>query len=101
MKLSILALVSILASGVNAQVANPCLVCQHGATASDDFAPLAEYNGDPATWKSLIDLYNLIEKESGQCEWGQFIAGLCCSTTCENPCIMCADGATAGNEFAP
>ena len=81
---------------------NPCIVCPDGATAGDDFAPFAEYEENPMTCKEFIDLYNLVETESEQCEYGQFaVAGSCCPTTPENPCIVCPDGAIAGDDFAP
>ena len=81
---------------------NPCIVCPYGATAGDDFVPFAEYDEDTTTCKKGIEIYNLIEKESEECEWGQFVLGPCCPTTPpENPCIMCSDGATAGDDFAP
>jgi hypothetical protein len=79
---------------------NPCIVCPDGATAGDDFAPFAEYDEDPTTCKKGIEIFNLIEKESEECRLGQIFLGPCCPTTPENPCIMCSDGATAGDDFA-
>ena len=34
--------------------------------------------------------------------WGEFDEGLCCpNAAAENPCIICPDGASAGDDFVP
>ncbi len=80
---------------------NPCIMCPDGATAGDDFAPYAEYEDDPATCKDYIDDSTLYEEGTKMCEMSQKLVGHCCPTTLENPCIMCPDGATAGDDFMP
>ncbi len=103
MKLSISALVSILASGANAQVVNPCLICRDGATAGDDFAPYAA-DGLNATCADLMKEIKVFEDGSEECGWFGFedIKSACCPTTPpENPCMVCSDGITATDDFAP
>ena len=103
MKLSILALFSIMASGAYAQAVDPCLVCRDGATAGDDFAPFAT-DGLNASCADLIEEIKVIESGSEACMCGCFedVRSMCCpGTPLENPCIVCSGGITAGDDFAP
>jgi hypothetical protein len=101
MKLSISALVSILAGGVDAQVANPCLVCQDGATAGDDLAPYAA-DWLNATCADLIEEIKFFDEGSEECGSFDGIKSSCCPTTPpENPCMVCPDGITVSDDFAP
>ena len=101
---------------------NPCIICPNGATAGDDFVP--QYEGNTLTCKDIIDYDNQYEAESDYCGFiGKYDELYCCpeedvmSTpsptlspaegsegtvhTADNPCIICPDGATAGDDFAP
>ena len=103
MKLRILALFSILASGAYALAVDPCLVCRDGATAGDDFAPFAT-DGLNASCADLIEEIKVIESESETCLGGSFedVRSMCCpGTPLEDPCIICSGGITAGDDFAP
>ena len=80
---------------------NPCTICSDGATAGDDFAPFAEYDGDFFTCKEYIDFFKLVEKGTEACNYSQLVAGYCCPKTLDNPCNMCPNGATSGEDFAP
>ena len=80
---------------------NPCIICSDGATAGDDFAPFT-YEEDFFTCKEYIDAFKLIEKGTEACDYdSQYVAGYCCPKTLDNPCIMCPNGATSGEDFAP
>jgi len=101
MRMSILALVSILASGVNAQdaTAPSCTICPNGTTVLDDFAPYA-VRGDPRTCSELIDYAKLFESSSDFCT-SDIDERVCCPPPPDNPCIICPDGATAADDFIP
>ena len=106
MKLSIFALVSILASGACAEVADPCLICPNGATADNDFRPYAGWDQPlNATCDDLIEAIKAIEAGSVACKEGAFenIRSMCCpDTPPENdPCIVCSGEITAGEYFVP
>ncbi len=109
MKTCILALVSVLAAGgVYAQV-NPCIICPNGATAGDDWAPYYLYTGIPTTCGEYIDSATLVETASEDCAFYETFEAVCCPTvaamtpapTSMNPCIICPNGATLGDEYAP
>ncbi len=88
------ALVSILASGANAQVANTCLICRDGTTAGDDFAPYAA-DGLNATCADLIKEIKVFEEGSELCGSFDGVRSVCCPTTPpEKPCMVCPDGAS-------
>ena len=94
---------------------NPCIICPNGATAGDDFVP--SYEGNTLTCKDLIDYANQYGAESDYCGFiGKYHELYCCPEedmsppsptpeviiiTIDNPCIICPDGATAGDDFAP
>ncbi len=100
--MSIVALVSILtSSGVCAEVVDPCLVCQDGATTGDDFAPFSA-DGVNVTCRYMIDAIKNVGVETFGCmQGGEQIKSLCCPPLLENPCIACPGGITAGDDFAP
>jgi len=79
------------------------LICQDGATASDDFTPYAA-DGLNATCADLIEEIKVFGDGSEECGWLGFkdIKSACCPTTPpENPCMVCPDGITATDDFAP
>ena len=98
---------------------NPCIICPNGATAGYDYIPA--YVGNTLTCKDLLDYANQYEAESDYCEFiGNYDKLYCCpeedvmstplptlspaegsEVTADNPCIICPDGATAGDDFAP
>jgi len=81
---------------------DPCIVCSGGITAGDDFAPYANYLGDPTTCKQFVNDSAAIGAGSESCaETQDMIEPFCCPTTPENPCIVCPDGATADDGFVP
>ena len=81
---------------------NPCIICQDGVTATggDDFAPYAN-SGDLATCAELIQMASLFESGSHMCGYSEIDELSCCPTVPENPCIICPNGATAGDDFVP
>jgi hypothetical protein len=81
---------------------NPCIVCAGGITLGDDIA-LTEFFGDTTTCREYVDSAAVYEAESHHCivrKQGKY-EPFCCPATPENPCIICPDGATAGDDFAP
>jgi hypothetical protein len=81
---------------------DPCIVCSGGITAGDDFAPFAKFDGDPTTCKQFVNDSAAIGAGSESCAEAQDeIEPFCCPTTPENPCIICSDGVTAGEDFVP
>ena len=86
-------------TGTVTGVDNTCIICPDG-TAADDFAPHAE-DGDSRTCADFINEAKLYETGSDDCGWFEFQELHCCYTIPENPCIICPDGATAGDEYVP
>jgi hypothetical protein len=78
---------------------NPCTLCPNGITVADDYQP---YN-DGDTCSYWLDYYANFDAESDTCTagWGADIESRCCPTEANNPCIICPDGATAGEDFVP
>jgi len=102
MRLSILALVSILASDVDAQDATyPCIVCPGGASAGDDFAPYADFGDLTTSCHDMIDAAKQHANGTESCAMMEVGAAGCCPTAHENPCTICPDGATAGDDIVP
>jgi hypothetical protein len=79
---------------------DPCIICPNGATAGGDFAPYAD-DGDLRTCSDLIDEAKLYETGSDDCGLIEFHELLCCLSIPENPCNICPDGATAGDDYVP
>ncbi|KAL3823888.1 hypothetical protein ACHAXA_005470 [Cyclostephanos tholiformis] len=87
-----------------------CIICPNGATVGDDFVPYDASNST-TTCIDLIDGAMLFETESSFCGGqGEMVERHCCpsggsfeatTTTADNPCIICPDGATADDDFAP
>jgi hypothetical protein len=82
-------------------VENPCTICSNGATAGYDFAPYASIDGDLTTCAELINATKLYEAGSENCGYSQFHELRCCYEVPENPCIICPNGASAGDNFVP
>ncbi len=78
---------------------NPCIICPDG-TAVGDFAPCTD-DGDLRTCADLIDEAKLFDAGSYDCGWFEFDETECCFTPPQNPCIICPDGATAGDDYVP
>ena len=85
-------------------VDNPCIICPNG-TDIGDFAPYAESHGDVRdvrTCADLIDEAELYEIGSDDCGWFEKLYVLyCCYTKPDNPCNICPNGATAGDDHVP
>jgi hypothetical protein len=79
--------------------ANTCIICPDGTDAAA-FAPYAD-DGDSRTCADLIDEARLYEIGSEECGNSELHELHCCFTEPENPCIICPDGATAGDDYVP
>ena len=79
------------------QPVNPCRICPYGTTVELDFVPY-----DYSTWscRDAIDIAANYETGSYECAHASQWEFKCCFTT-ENPCIICADGATVSDEYTP
>jgi hypothetical protein len=98
---SIIALVYILVSFVNAQDAtSSCIVCPDGASAGDDFAPFGD-SGDLTSCSEMIDAAKQYATGTELCAMMQMDAVRCCPTAIENSCMICPDGATTGDDIVP
>jgi hypothetical protein len=86
--------------GSGTEVDNPCIICPDGITAGDDFSPYAD-DGDLRTCADLIDEAKLYETGTDDCGWFETYELQCCYTIPKNPCIICPDGATAGDDYVP
>jgi hypothetical protein len=84
--------------GTGTGVDNTCVICPDGATAGDDYVP---YDGDLRTCADLIDEAKLYETGSYDCGYYELDKQHCCFTAPQNPCIICPDGATAGDDYVP
>ena len=80
-------------------VGNTCIICPDGTDAAA-FAPYAD-DGDSRTCADLIDEARLYEIGSDECGNSELHELHCCYTAPENPCIICPDGATAGDDYVP
>ena len=78
---------------------NPCIICPDG-TAVGNFAPYAD-DGDFRTCADLIDEAKLYEAGSYDCGRSELDELYCCFVKPENPCIICPDGATVGDDYVP
>jgi hypothetical protein len=79
---------------------NPCILCPNNITVADNYEP---YN-DGNTCSYWVDSYAAnYEAESDRCTvgWGADIESHCCPTVANNPCTICPDGATVGEEIVP
>lgn len=77
------------------QPRDPCTICPDGVTVADDVAAsfgCAEYI------KGVLQF----ESESDVCTiQGKYYESSCCPVAAEDPCVICPDGASAGDDFAP
>eukprot|EP00571_Detonula_confervacea_P017248 CAMPEP_0172312068 /NCGR_PEP_ID=MMETSP1058-20130122/16558_1 /TAXON_ID=83371 /ORGANISM="Detonula confervacea, Strain CCMP 353" /LENGTH=455 /DNA_ID=CAMNT_0013025417 /DNA_START=355 /DNA_END=1722 /DNA_ORIENTATION=+ len=79
---------------------NSCTICPDGATAGEDYAPGAD-SEDPTTCKEIIESVKAFETGTEFCELSEGYESICCPTPAENPCTICPNGATAGDDYAP
>ncbi|KAL3808209.1 hypothetical protein ACHAXA_001197 [Cyclostephanos tholiformis] len=75
---------------------DPCVICPNGATAADDYIPYPEIG----TCAQLIEYSYLFESSDDWCTPDKDEA-MCCPKAADNPCIICPNGATAGEDFLP
>jgi hypothetical protein len=76
-----------------------CTVCPNGITVADNYEP--SYNSG-LTCADVLGHYEDNEADSASCTvWGADIESHCCPTVANNPCTICPDGATAGEDFLP
>ena len=74
---------------------DPCTFCPNGVTVADDIA--TSYG-----CSDIITGLSLIESESDTCTFMREVYEYyCCPTPPENPCNVCPNGATAGDDFVP
>jgi hypothetical protein len=78
---------------------DPCIICPDGTDAAV-FAPYAD-DGDSRTCADLIEWAKLYEIGSDECGNSELHELHCCYTAPENPCIICPNGATAGDDYVP
>ena len=78
---------------------DPCTLCPNGITVADDYEPYN--NGNTCSY--WLDFYANFDAKSDTCTvgWGAQFESHCCPTVANNPCIICPDGATAGEEIVP
>jgi hypothetical protein len=79
---------------------DPCTLCPNGITVADDYDP---YN-DGYTCSDWLDPYANFDAGTDTCTvgWGALdIKSHCCPTVANNPCKICPDGATSGEEIFP
>ena len=84
--------------GSGTEVVNPCIICPDGITAGDDFSPYAD-DGDLRTCADFIDEAKLYETGSDDCGWFELEELSCCYAIPDNPCNICPDGATTGDDY--
>jgi hypothetical protein len=103
MKTFIVALVTILAGAVDAQVANQCVICPNGAVDADggDLYDIPVFANDPRTFGEIIQEATSIEAGSDDCGNAAIEGIYCCPGAPVNPCIICPNGATYGDDFSP
>jgi hypothetical protein len=70
-----------------------------GITVADNYDP---FNSGP-NCTDVLDHAKNFDAESDTCAvgWGADIESHCCPTVANNPCTICPDGATAGEDFLP
>jgi hypothetical protein len=79
---------------------DPCTVCPNNITVADDYEPFNDGN----TCSYWLDYYAAdFDAESDWCTvgWGADIESRCCPTVANNPCTICPDGATVGEDILP
>jgi len=87
--------------GTGTEADNTCIICPDGITAGDDFTPYAD-DGDFRICADLINDVKLYETGSVACRHSEMLyEPYCCYTKPENPCIICPDGAIAGDDYVP
>jgi hypothetical protein len=82
---------------------DPCALCPNGITVADDYEP---YNNGGYTCSYWLDYYYAdFDAMSDTCTIGRSASEIeshCCpSTEANNPCTICPDGATVGDDFVP
>ena len=94
-------------------VDSTCIICPGGATAGDDYTPYANADDDmfdfitligfddPRTCAALIEAAKQYESGTEWCAVAEMDELYCCPIVPENPCNICPNGATAGDEFVP
>ena len=74
---------------------DPCTFCPNGVT-------VADINATSYGCSDKITGFSLIESESDTCTFMREVYEYyCCPTPPENPCNVCPNGATAGDDFVP
>jgi hypothetical protein len=78
------------------QPQDPCpFSCPNGITVTD------EIHTDYGCY-DLVRVVSMWDSKSDVCkDAGKGFESMCCPTVAENPCVICPDGATAGDDFIP
>ncbi len=105
----------------NPVVDNPCIICPDGTTVDggDDFQPYATEDcdgwwdcitdfgaslfgfGDFRTCSKLIEAAEQYETGTEWCGLHEMHEAYCCPTVPLNPCALCPNGITSGDDFVP
>jgi hypothetical protein len=73
----------------------PCGVCPDGITVDDDVAISFDCT-------NVFDFLSIFESESDVCNIvGKSFEAACCPAPAEDPCIICPDGASSGDDLVP
>jgi hypothetical protein len=74
---------------------DPCTLCPNGVTLADDIATIYGCS-------DIIKEFSQFESESDTCTFlDEAYKNFCCPAPPENPCNICPNGATAGDDFVP
>ena len=87
-------------SGTSHSGDDPCIVCSNGLYVDDDFVPYPE-SGNVFTCQEIVDWGMEYETDgSDVCEINlKSWEPICCPLS--DPCILCADGLTVDEDYAP
>ena len=87
------------ASTLDSGVDNPCIICPDGITEGmDDVAPYAN-NEDFRTCAQIVQDALSVESGTGDCGYAELRQVGCCYAEPANPCNICPNGATAGDDY--
>jgi len=81
---------------------DPCVVCSNGINVDDDFVPYPE-SGNVFTCQEIVDWGMEYETDgSDVCEINlKSWESICCPPSIQDPCILCANGLTVDEDYAP
>jgi len=77
---------------------NLCTICPNGITNREDYTPFIA-DGDTTTCKALVDEVNFFGTDF--CDGTSIYEMLCCPSEDREPCTLCPNGITAGDDYQP